>query len=256
MTIWGKIRIAILLFILATVAQQALLKDGAPDWKKTLYVTLYPINADGSAAAQTAIANLNADKFAEIETYLAQQRTHFQADAKAPFAVRLGATVDSLPPMPPAGGSQLDTLLWSLKFRYWAYKHSPKSGVPPDIRQYLLYFDPATHPVLKHSTALSKGRIGLVNVFADKHQFAQNNIVIAHELLHTVAATDHYDLATGMPRYPEGYANPQQQPRYPQTSATLMGGRIPLADDKATMPDSLDHTVVSALTAKEIGWIK
>ena len=81
-------------------------------------------------------------------------------------------------------------------------------------------------------------------------------MVLAHELLHTVGATDKYDFSTGLPLYPIGYADPVQQPRYPQQRAELMGGRVPLSADKADIPRNLNQTTVSALTAREIGWLK
>lgn len=34
-----------------------------------------------------------------------------------------------------------------------------------------------------------------------------------------------------------------------------MGGRIPLSEHKSKMPNDLEQTVISLLTAKEIGWV-
>ena len=252
---WRKIRIVILLFVLATVAQQSLLKDGAPRWNKTLYVTLYPINADGSSASASSIAALDNTQFEEIESYFNQQASRYQLALNKPFALRVGAEVKSLPPVP-APASMWSTMLWSLKFRNWVYRNSPATIVPADVRLYVLFYDPATHSVLKHSTALSKGRIGQVNVFASKAYRQQNNVVIAHELLHTVAATDKYDLTNNLPLYPQGYAEPDRQPLYPQTSAELMAGRTPVTEHQAVIPESLLQTLVGQLTAQEIGWVK
>ena len=251
---WRVIRIAILLFILATVAQQSLLKDGAPDWKRTLYVTLYPVNADGSVASTQTITHLDATQFEDIEEYFAEESAQFNLGITKPFAVRLGSEVKALPPRPSAGA--LDTILWSLHFRWWAYQNSPKTPVPADIRLYVLYYDPANNPVLRHSTALNKGRIGIVNVFADKSYREQNNVIIAHELLHTVSATDKYDLSNNQPAYPVGFAEPDKQPLYPQDLAELMAGYIPISEMHAETPPNLGQTLVGKLTAKEIGWIK
>ena len=43
-----------------------------------------------------------------------------------------------------------------------------------------------------------------------------NDMVIAHELLHTLGATDKYDPVNNAPRFPDGYGDPQQMPLYPQ----------------------------------------
>jgi hypothetical protein len=83
-----------------------------------------------------------------------------------------------------------------------------------------------------------------------------NNIVIAHELLHTVGATDKYDLTTGLPLYPSGFADPDQQPLYPQDNAEIMAGRRAVSAQEAQMPQSLRHVVVGPATASEIRWTR
>ena len=128
--------------------------------------------------------------------------------------------------------------------------------VKPDIRLYLLYHNPATSPRLSHSTALNKGRIGRVNLFGSNEYAKQNLVILAHELLHTLTATDKYDLQTNLPAYPEGFAEPNKEPRYPQDFAELMGGRVPMTETKAEIPKSLEQTLIGEKTAREIGWIK
>jgi hypothetical protein len=56
-----------------------------------------------------------------------------------------------------------------------------------------------------------------VNLFATKTQASQNQVVIVHELLHGFGAQDKYDLKTGQPLYPLGYAQPEKVPLYPQS---------------------------------------
>ncbi|MFZ3086913.1 MAG: hypothetical protein WA123_02495, partial [Methylotenera sp.] len=163
---------------------------------------------------------------------------------------------NDVPPAPPSNGSVLSTIIWSLKFRAFAWSNSPKVNVKPDIRLYLLYHDPATHPVLSHSTALNKGRIGRVNLFGDRAYAKQNLVITAHELLHTLNATDKYDLSTTLPAYPDGFAEPDKSPLYPQDFAELMGGRIPKSEVLAEIPKSLKQTLVGDKTAREIGWLK
>ena len=249
---WRKLRLLILLLILATVAQQAWLKDGAPDWHKTLYVSLYPINADGSPAANEAVLAFQQRPLEQIEDYFNDTAAVYRLGVK-PFALRASSSMTSRPPIPPSQ-SLLGTIAWSLQFRWWAWRYTPASNIKPDIRLYLLFYDPSTRPVLSHSTALSKGRIGLVNLFASRRQVSQNDIIIAHELLHTVGASDKYDLATTLPIYPTGYAEPQREPLYPQPYAELMGGRRPLSETSAEIPESLQQVVIGETTAREIGW--
>jgi hypothetical protein len=109
---------------------------------------------------------------------------------------------------------------------------------------------------LSHSLGLQKGLIGVVNAFASEKQAAQNDVVIAHELLHTLGATDKYDPRTNQPEFPDGYADPQRQPALPQEYAEIMAGRVPVTADRAEMPDGLDAVLIGAKTAREINWVR
>ena len=149
----------------------------------------------------------------------------------------------------------MQAISWSLRFRWWAWNNSPAVSVPADIQLYLLYHDPGQHKTLPHSTALNKGRVGLIHVFADQEYEKQNAVIVAHELLHTLGATDKYDFADNLPMYPEGYAEPDKQPLYPQDFAELMAGRLPVSRDKANIPAGLSETLIGGKTAMEIGWL-
>lgn len=253
---WRKFRIVILLLILATVAQQSWLNKASLDWKNNFYVAVYPINADGSAKVAAYINTLNRENFAPIADYFADEGARYGVGLRRPVDIQLGAQVHNIPPAPPVQGSILDTIIWSLKFRYYAWANSPKVNIKPDIRLYLLYYDPVTHPVLSESTALDKGRIGRVNLFGDAEYDQQNLVITAHELLHTFGATDKYDLSNTLPRYPEGFAEADKTPLYPQNFAEIMAGRLPLSETKAVIPKDLAQTLIGSKTAHEIGWMK
>lgn len=253
---WRNLRIIVLLFIFATVVQQTWLDKADLAWKHNLYVAVYPVNADGSASVSAYLRTLTREDFEPVAEYFSQEAAHYQLGLRRPIELQLGAEVKDIPPAPPADGSMLSTIIWSLKFRAFAWGNSPKVNVKPDIRLYLLYHDPATHSVLSHSTALNKGRIGRVNLFGN-HAYAKQNLVItAHELLHTLNATDKYDLGSNLPLYPDGFSEPDKTPLYPQDFAELMGGRIPKNENEAEIPQSLKRTLVGEKTAREIGWLK
>ena len=80
-------------------------------------------------------------------------------------------------------------------------------------------------------------------------------MVVAHEILHTLGASDKYD-AGGEPIYPQGYAEPDLQPLHPQTHAELMGGRIALSQFESKMPNSLRWVVIGEMTAEETDWTR
>jgi hypothetical protein len=147
-------------------------------------------------------------------------------------------------------------MLWSLKLRYWAYTHDDYDGPSPDVRMYVVYHDPQESSRLQHSLGIQKGLIGVVNAFASRNMTQSNNVVIAHEFLHTVGASDKYDPANNRPLYPQGYAEPGRQPLYPQRRAEIMGGRIPLSQSRSVMPESLSQAAIGEQTALEIRWIR
>ncbi len=245
-----------LLIILATVTQQMFLDKADLNWTKNFYVALYPINADASAEVGAYIQTLTRADYEPMAEYFAQEGARYNLGLRRPIELQLGAEVKEIPLAPPVAGNVLDTIIWSLKFRFFAWQNSPKVNVAPDIKLYLLYHNPSTHPVLSHSTALDKGRIGRVNLFGERAYAKQNLVITAHELLHTLSATDKYDLVDNQPIFPNGFADPDQNPLYPQLKAELMAGRIPIAQTKAVIPIDLSYTIIGQQTATEIGWLK
>ena len=143
---------------------------------------------------------------------------------------------------------------WSLKLRYWAWSVTRRAHEPRDIRLFVLYHDPALTPTVPHSLGLTQGLIGVVYAFAAAEMNEENDVVIAHELLHTVGATDKYELANDAPRFPDGYGDPDQSPLYPQARAELMAGRRMLARGRWQRASSLDEVVIGPATALEIRW--
>lgn len=250
------IRIFILLFILAAVAMAAWrAKTGAVSWKYTLVVNVYPINGDGSATADAYVRSLTVDEFIPIEGFMQDEARRFGLASQASIQMRLHPIIAALPPAPPHNGSPLDVVMWSLQLRWWAYLNAEAKGPGPQVKLFVLYFDPAKKSLLEHSTALQKGLIGRVNVFASHEMSKQNNVIIAHEFLHTLGASDKYDLATNLPIFPIGYAEPDRTPTLPQALAELMGGRVPLTPTDARIPSGLDEVVIGKATALEINWL-
>jgi hypothetical protein len=251
---WKNIRILCLLIILLIVAVNAY-RDQNQDWSKPIIVMLHPINADGRAATQSYIQSLNLSELKGPQEYLQQMSAQYRGQ---PIAIyfQLGRELKQIPPKVPEQATMLDTILWSLKFRFYAWKQHESIDGSPAVTLFLNYYDPEIMKELKHSTALQKGRIGSVNLFASKKQSEQNKIVVVHELLHAFGATDKYDLATGQPLYPIGYAYPNQQPLFPQAKAELMAGHIPVSNDKSKMPDTLQQTLINEISALELGWKK
>lgn len=239
---------------LAFYAQQQKLKSRS--WAEPLQLTIYPINAENTPAIAEYIAGLDDSVFAPIDAFMQQQSESYELIASRPTETHLGTQVAALPPEAPAAAGYAGILWWSLKFRYWVYRNTPDSdsGIR-NVRVFVLYHEAGDGKRLPHSVGLDKGLVVLVHAFADVDQEQQNNIVIAHEFLHTVGATDKY-AANNRPLFPDGYADPGQSPLYPQTSAEIMAGRVPLSDTEMRMADSLQDCIIGEKTAREINWLR
>ena len=140
--------------------------------------------------------------------------------------------------------------------RWWAKQVSSDVGPPAHIQMFVLYNDPELNPRVPHSLGLQKGLLGVVHVFASDRDVGGNNVVITHELLHTVGASDKYDPQTNRPIFPIGYAEPDKQPTLPQEFAEIMAGRLPLSQTEMRQVRDLREVVVGEYTAREIRWIE
>ena len=254
---WRALRIVVLLFILASVAQTAwLARARTVEWKSSLRVVVYPLAADASSVTTRYVSELREAAFEPIEDFFRREGESHGVGLRTPVDMLLAPPIASRPPAPPFGGSTPAIIWWSLKLRYWAWWNDTHRGPKADVRVFVSYHDPALRPRLPHSTGLQKGLIGVVNAFAQDDLNGSNNVVIAHEVLHTFGATDKYDFTANTPAYPDGYAEPQRTPRYPQKRAEIMAGRIPLSETRTSMPEGLEQCVIGARTAREINWSK
>jgi hypothetical protein len=226
-------------------------------WKDPLWVGIFPVNADRSQSTQSYIDGLDENSFTEIEQFLAREAHRYGRTLAEPVHVLLYPQLRQAPPQLGRDAGVFDIALWSLHLRWFAWRKLDFGGrAPPRIRLLLMYHDPATLDTVPDSHGLQKGLIGVVHGFALKTQNGENNIVIAHELLHTLGATDKYDPVSAMPLFPAGFANPDQKPLYPQASAEIMAGRRAESEKEAQMPSSLKAVVVGPATAAEIRWTR
>lgn len=255
---WRTLRIALLLLTLAGATFYTWReRTSSTDWDETLWIGVFPVNADGAAAGRDYIAALDPPRVADIERFINEEARRHGVTLTRPVRVDLYPEVFERPPDREPDASALSNIWWSLKLRLYARRNSHPAGrAPPTIRVFVLYHDPGRVSEVPHSVGLQKGLVGVVHAFADRDMTRVNNVVIAHEILHTLGATDKYDLTTLAPLYPEGFAEPQRNPRYPQEFAEIMAGRIAVDAGTFEMPESLGEVIVGAATAREIGWVR
>ncbi|HET6629107.1 MAG TPA: hypothetical protein VFG91_05000 [Woeseiaceae bacterium] len=246
------LRIAVLLLILVTVSLSTWLTQArSTDWNNSLWAKVYPINADGSAATQRYIDSLELGDFASIETFIAREAQKFGHGLEQPLRMELGPQIAAQPPALPASPGILQVMGWSLGMRWWAASVTD-DRIAPDVRIFVRYHQPRDGLRLEDSVGMQKGMVGVVNAWAGRRHAPVNDVIIAHELLHTLGATDKYDPATGLPSFPDGYAEPERSPLYPQRYAEIMGGRIPVSESEAMIPQALRYAVIGPATAREI----
>lgn len=253
-----QLRIGILLLLLAAIViDMGLERFRTHNWEGRERIALYPIAADPRLATRRYVDKLDDGSFEAIEAFFASEAGRYGLTNPQPIDLQLRAPVTELPPSPPAERNVIANALWSLRLRYWAYKVKRDDPAPDTrISMFLVYHDPASNPELPHSLGLRRLLVGVAHLFASRRQEAANSIVIAHELMHTLGASDKYDPATNMPLHPDGYAEPERKPLLPQRAAEIMGGRIPISPTRAEMPPNLRATVVGTKTAQEIAWIE
>ena len=101
-----NIRVAVLLFILLTVAVgtwQARVRTTS--WDRALDVVVFPINADGTTQTAEYIRGLGDDAFEPIRTFMRDEAREYGISLLNPVDVYIGPEVDAMPPEPPVGAS-------------------------------------------------------------------------------------------------------------------------------------------------------
>jgi len=248
-------RITILLFLLFGLGFNVwLTKWRVGSWDRPLWVVIHPICGDASPGTRAYVDSLTPEEYAPVADFFAAEAKRYSLKIEEPFNLVLAPRLDKLPPQIPDQPTPLSMILWSLKLRLWAWRIDKANAAVQDIQLFVLYFDKA-RTLVDQSYVMQKGYIGVVHAYAAPKLKGKNNIVIAHELLHLAGAADKYNPANELPVYPDGYADPDARPRYPQTQAEIMAGSIPVSATKSEMPDSLDETVIGPATAREINWV-
>jgi hypothetical protein len=254
---WRHIRIGFLLFVLAVVAWSTWYDQlSTTDWDEPLLIGIFPINSEDAGPSGAYIEGLRREDFSAVADFINEEANRHGVGLSQATRIELFPEVDEKPPVIEPGSSMLSNLWWSLRMRLYARRNArPPRRAPPQIRIFVQYHDPAFARSVPHSVGLQKGLVGVVHAFAAKSMDSSNNVVIAHEILHTLGATDKYDRATLAPLFPGGYAEPEREPRFPQEFTEIMAGRYPVDSRTFEMPESLDEVLVGDFTAREIGWI-
>jgi hypothetical protein len=217
-------------------------------------VTIYPIVANDETQTRDYVRQVDENSFQEINDFFERELRPYGITLTPPVRFQIAPVSEELPPPLPDQYSPARIALWSLKMRWWAWNRQRTDGlIAADIQMFVLYHRLGGQSEINLSVGMRKGMYGVVKAYAGRAHTALSQVVIAHELLHVLGATDKYVLSTGDPEYPFGYAEPDSVPLFPQTKAEIMGGRIPLSAFESVMPQGLDECRIGRRTAEEIG---
>ena len=250
-------RVAFLLVILAAAMGLAVISrpPPPPDWNEPLKVVIYPYNADGSEIVASHIDDRRLQDFKPIADFMAEQAAQYDLPIERPFELALGREIPEAPSLPPESRNLITRIHWGLSVRWWQFRFRDQVN-KPDIIVVARYHRSDELPQKMHSIAIAAQRLAVARLVAEPLYSTHNRVVLAHEILHTVGAADLYAPSSGLPLYPDGYAEPERRPLYPQRRAELMAGRIPGSPGQMREAFSLAEVVIGEYTAREINWIR
>lgn len=254
-----RVRVTLLLIVLAGVLLWA-----GNDWRKRrargawnapLRVALVLVERE---PIPPPTLELLQSRVFDLERRLHQEWRRHTGRAMAPFSIVVrGPVPASADPPRPGDATFTGTVRHSLELWRWTRELDARGDVEwrgYDARIYLVL-----KPAARDATAFVEGqsedggRIGVASADIDEGMVDLSLFVAAHELFHTLGASDKYD-ADGRARYPDGFAEPGRVPLFPQPGAELMARNVALSQDAERPPETLSELWVGDATAREIGW--
>ena len=123
-----------------------------------------------------------------------------------------------------------------------------------DIVLFVYFFDEMETKkyVGQHSVATRRTRRGVVFSPLGPRHIDRCCALVGHELCHTLGATDKYEGERSV--FPDGFAEPNRIPLYPQDQAEIMALGIPINKGSERRVEGLTDCVIGRKTREEIGW--
>ena len=256
MSAFKLMRIVLLLSVLlGIVASTWITERRMASWDRPILVTVHPIAADDEPGTLRFARSIDTESFREVNRFFGSQSRPYGFEVTPAFRFQVAPVSQDVPPAIPGQFDFAAIGWWSLRMRWWSWMREARDGlIQPDIQMFLLFHSAGADTEIGISVGMRKGRYGIVKAYASESAQSRNLVVFTHELMHVLGATDKYILSTGEPIFPHGFANPDQQPLFPQRRAEIMGGRIPLSAYSSVMPASLEQCKIGRSTAEEIGF--
>jgi hypothetical protein len=251
-----RVRVALLLGVLAIVlvyaARDVLSRRARNEWNRTLDVAFVVVTEPGVEAGAVELLR---QRVPDLADRLAQEFARYRPDAPRPFAFTLYGPTPLGEPLPvPADG-----LAGAARYAYELHRFTSdidgRTNVPTrgfDARLYLVLSPPTDRAVVEGMSEHG-GRVGIARAELDTETVDIALFVAAHELFHTLGAVDHYG-PDGRALVPDGLAEPDRAPTYPQAFAEIMARNRPVSATDEERPESLAELAVGPSTAREVGW--
>jgi hypothetical protein len=254
-------RVAVLVVLLAITAMWAVGRTTArrarTSWAQPVRIAVLVLGDASPAAMDTLRVTLEA-----LSRRLAEVRAAWQPDASGEtFSVELVGPlhVERPPPVAPPDPDPLARALHA--FDLWRAARDAHAAAPDfvpgawDVRIYLVAAAPDdAAPRFAEGLGEQGGELGVVRARFDEGGALLAAAAVFHEAFHCLGATDKYDLL-GHARMPDGLAEPDLVPRFPQRMAELMVGEIPLGPLAGRLPTLATEIGVGPVTAAEVGWL-
>jgi hypothetical protein len=254
-----KIRLAILLGLLAVTVLYAVhdvtSRRARNEWDRTLSVAF--VIAPEGAVDGHALARVRS-RIPVLAARLRDELRRYRPGAGSPFSFVVygpGASSAGVP-TPPSGGV-VEVVKHAIALHRFTSAVDAALGVPTrgfDARVYLVVRPPTDRAAVEGMSEHG-GRVAIALSELDEESVDTALIVAAHELFHTVGATDHYG-EDGRALVPSGLADPGLVPLYPQHAVEVMARNRPVSATEEERPTALDELRVGETTAREIGWLR
>lgn len=255
-----NLRVGMLLLVLLGVGGWVLVRsrqaDARTQWIRTLSASVVlvaeqPISSKTQARWRHGVASL--------QSWFEREWARYRAPAPLPMiALSLDGAVqvDALPALPGAakGLPERAAELLAFKKALAAIDANTPAHARPDLTIYVfLRPNPAEGAGMVEGVAEAGGIVGVVGGVLDTEDLALELTALGHELLHCLGATDKYD-PQGHAVLPQGLAEPDLSPVFPQHAAEVMVGEIPTGPASGKPLKRLDEVQVGPATAREIHW--
>jgi hypothetical protein len=252
------VRVALLLAVLVSVVVYAvhdvLSRRARNAWDHTLDVALVVVTEPNVDAIATAELRRRTPDLART---LGDELRRYRPGAPSPFGFVFYGPVPLEQSLPAAPGDGIaDALRYTWDLRRFTADVDERAGVPSrgfDSRIYLVV-RPASERAVVEGLSQHGGRVGVARAELDHETVDLALFVATHELFHTLGADDHYG-ADGRVLLPDGLADPDLVPTFPQRRAEIMARNRPTSASTEERPSSLAELGVGPRTAREIGWI-